>query len=195
MRLCITISSNWQQHEKQSGRGNFLCSLENSLTCFLSCGYKERYNFDCNRRPAETLISMAKQSSEVIGFFWVRQGVRTIILTVRCCAAWFLSPFKRVKHFFLSIFSSYLVAQNSFRGEGDRLPIHLNLGGWDTSGPNSCWHPTWLWKETTGDWAPPPPSNSTETSRTDLFSFFHIHNRAVFMFISARVNRYSRCSW
>lgn len=53
----------------------------------------------------------------------------------------------------------YLIAQNPFRGEGERLPIHLNLRGWDTSGPNSRWHPARLWKPTTRDWASLPSSN------------------------------------
>lgn len=76
-------------------------------------------------------------------WLWGRTGVMTSIWIVLCVG--FLFPFKRVK--------MYLIAQNPFRGEGESLPIHLNLRGWDTSGPNSCWHPTWLWKQTTGDWA------------------------------------------
>lgn len=71
----------------------------------------------------------------------------------------------------------YLIAQNPFRDEGESLPIHLNLRGWDTSGPNSRWLLTWLWKQTTGDWAVPPSSKSTETSRTNLFNFY-IYNCA-----------------
>ena len=89
----------------------------------------------------------------------------------------------------------YLIAENPFRGEGESLPIHLNLRGWDTSGPDSRWHPTWLWKQTTGDWALLLSSNSTETSRTNLFNFY-IYNSSAFLLIPAWMNHHThRWCW
>lgn len=113
-------------------------------------------------------------------WLWGSTGVMTSIWIVMCVIS-------------ISILKSkiYLIAQNPFRGEGESLPIHLNLGGWDTSGPNSCWHPTWLWKQTTEFWVLLLSSNSTETSRTTLFNFY-IYKCAAFSLISTWVNHHTR---
>lgn len=165
IKLCITIFPKWHQHKMGCKWAIFLSFVKTVWHVFLSCWYKEVCNFGYKSHPTNAAISMAtplgSDGSEVQQRWWQTLN----------CAVWdiFFHLRKGKKER-----KEYLIAQNSFRSDGESLPIHLNLRGWDTSGPNSHWHSTWLWNQTTWNWKLLLSPEHNREKKNKSFHFLHI---------------------